>query len=57
MEDGKAVALPRGLEHRPSAGTGREGQSNPVDFSLLVCTVATCGMKKAGPRGPADIES
>jgi hypothetical protein len=57
VEDGKAVALPRGPEHRPNAATGREGQSNPVDFSLLVCAVALRDMKKAGPQGPAGIES
>ena len=56
MEDGKAVALPRGPEHRPNAATGREGQSNSIYFSLLVCGVAPCNMKKAGPQGPAGIE-
>ncbi|MCP2223587.1 MULTISPECIES: hypothetical protein [Bradyrhizobium] len=57
MEDGKAVALLRRPQHRPNAATGREGQSNPIYFSLFVCTVAPCDMKKAGPQGPADIES
>jgi hypothetical protein len=57
VEDGKAVALPRRPEHRPKAGTGRDVRSIPVHFCLLVCAVAMCDMKTAGPQGPADIGS
>src|SRR3954447_19899038 len=57
VEDGKAVALPRRPEHRPKAGTGRDGRSIPFHFSLLVCTAAPYDTKKAGPQGPADIRS
>ncbi|MDH2347971.1 hypothetical protein [Bradyrhizobium sp. SSUT77] len=57
VEDGKAVALPRRPEHRPKAGTGRDVRSIPGHFCLLVCAVAMCDMKKAGPEGPADIGS
>jgi hypothetical protein len=56
VEDGAAVALPRGPEHGPKAATGRDGRFTSIhflfaQFSCSVCAAPARDMKKAGPEG------